>query len=115
MGPGEAVWQFTVTIPLEEIRPHKRQKATADDLENLYQMFAEHFGGFSRPPNSPGFGLRDPNDPAKPPEMNFNSYFIILASPVPEADTYFRLLRKELEDALDEGVILVVRQEAWIP
>lgn len=115
MGPGEAVWRFTVTVPLEEIKPQKRQKATAEDLDNLQQMFTEHFGGFTRLPNSPGFGLRDPSDPHHAPEMNYNTCFVVLASPVPEADAYFRALRGELEAALDEGVILILRQEAWIP
>jgi hypothetical protein len=115
MGPGEAVWRYTVTVPLEEIKPQKRQKATAEDLDNLQQMFAEHFSGCTRLPNSPGFGLRDPTDPSQAPEMNYNAYFVVLTSPVPEADAYFRELRQELEAALDEGVILVDRQEAWIP
>ena len=47
--------------------------------------------------------------------MNYNAYFAVLASPVPEAEAYFRALRQELETALLEGVILVERQEVWIP
>src|SRR5947209_6838694 len=72
MGPGEALWRYTVTIPLEEIRPRKRQKATAEDLNNLQEMLVEHFGGFTRLPNSPGYGLRDPDAPDQAPEMNYN-------------------------------------------
>jgi hypothetical protein len=34
---------------------------------------------------------------------------------VPESEAYFRALRAELEEALDEGVILVERIEVWIP
>ena len=34
---------------------------------------------------------------------------------IPEADAYFRALREELESALVEGVILVKRQDVWIP
>jgi hypothetical protein len=26
MGPGEAVWCYTITVPLEEIRPRKPEK-----------------------------------------------------------------------------------------
>jgi len=78
-------------------------------------MLTEHFGGFTRLPNSPGFGLRDPTNPHQPPEMNYNTYFVVLTSPVAEADAYFRALREELEEALEEGVILIERQEAWIP
>src|SRR5436305_114914 len=82
-GPGEAVWRFTLTIPLEEVAPHQRQVATADDLETLQQMLADHLGGFTRLPNSPGFGLRDPKGPDRSPEMNYNTYFVVLTSPVP--------------------------------
>jgi hypothetical protein len=39
----------------------------------------------------------------------------VLPSPVTEAEAYFRALREELQTALDEGVILVERQEVWIP
>jgi hypothetical protein len=115
MGPGESLWRFLVVVPLEEIMPSKLQKATADDLTSLQDMFATHFGGFTRLPNSPGYGLRDSSAPDGMPEMNFNAYFSILASPVPEAEAYFRALREELESALAEGVILVERQEVWIP
>jgi hypothetical protein len=115
MGPGETVWRYTVTVPLEEIKPRKLQKAMAEDLDNLREMFNEHFGGCTRLPNSLGFGLRDPDDPAQGPQMNHNTFFVILTSPVPEADAYFRALREELQEALDEGVILVERHEAWIP
>jgi hypothetical protein len=115
MGPGETLWRYTVTVPLEEILPQKRQRATAEDLINLQQMFVNHFGGFMRAPNSPGYGLRDPAKPEQMPEMNYNAYFSVLTSPIPEAEVYFRALRKELEAALIEGVILVERQDVWIP
>lgn len=115
MGPGETVWRFTLTVPLEEIEPKKRQRATADDLRNLQAMLVDHFSGFTRLPNSPGYGLRDSDKPEQLPEMNYNAYFSVLASPVPAADAYFRALREELQTALDEGVILVERQEIWIP
>ncbi len=115
MGPGENVWRYTITVPLEEIMPQKRQKATSDDLESLTRMLSEHFGGVTKLPNSSGYGPRDPTDLNRPLEMNYNTGFAVLASPIPEADAYFRALRQELQDALDEGVILVERQEAWIP
>ncbi len=114
MGPGEAVWRFTVTVPLEEIQPRKRQKATTDDLNNLRRMLVQHFGGCTRLPSSPGYGLRDPLASRPKPEMNYNTYFVVLTSPLPEAEAYFRALKRELETALDEGVILVERQEVWI-
>src|SRR5438309_1674159 len=86
MGPGERVWRYTVTVPLEEITPQKRQKATLADLNNLQQMLVEHFGGVTRLVDSPGFGLRDPTDPTGTPQMNFNAYFAVLASPISEAE-----------------------------
>ncbi len=115
MGPGEALWRYTITVPLEEIRPRKRQKATARDLTNLQELFTEHFGGFTRRPNSVGYGLRDPSAANRGPEVNYNAYFAVLTAPLPEADAYFRALRQELETALQEGVILVERQDIWIP
>jgi hypothetical protein len=114
MGPGETVWRFTLTVPLEEIQPRKHQKATDDDVNNLRQMLVRHFGGCTRPPSSPGYGLRDPDAARQEPEMNYNTYFVVLTSPLPEAEAYFRALKRELESALDEGVILVERQEVWI-
>jgi hypothetical protein len=115
MGPGETLWRYSITVPLEEIRPIKRQKATLRDLDNLEQLFLRHFGGFTRFPNAIGHGLRDPDQPEVAPEMNVNTYFTVLASPISRSDVYFRALREELETALDEGVILVERVEVWIP
>jgi hypothetical protein len=115
LGPGATNWRYTVTVPLEEIRPKQRQKATLDDLEKLEQMLLTHFGGFTRPADSFEYGLRDPARPEQAPETNINAYFSVLTSPVSEAEIYFRALRAELEEALDEGVILVERQEVWIP
>src|SRR5438093_1408088 len=100
MGPGETLWRYTVTVPLEEIRPRKRQKATSTDLENLEQMFTSHFGGFGRLPDSFGHGLRDPEKPEEGAELNANTAFSVLSSPLPEAEAYFRALRAELEEAL---------------
>jgi hypothetical protein len=59
LGPGATLWRYTVTVPLEEIEPHQRQKATADDLTQLEGLFLAHFGGFTRLPASLGYGLRD--------------------------------------------------------
>ncbi len=103
-----------MTVPLEETLPRKHQKATADDIENLRQMLVGHYGGCTRLPSSVGYGLRNPQAPEQEAEMNCNAYFAVLTSPLPEAETYFRALKRELETALDEGVILVERQEVWI-
>ncbi len=115
MGPGEALWRYTLTLPLEEIEPRKRQKATPEDLIHLQEMFTEHFRGFTRLPSAVGYGLRDAAKPHRGLEINFNAFFAVLASPLPAADAYFRALREELEKALNEGVILIERQDVWIP
>ena len=114
IGSGSPAWRFTVTVPLAEILPLQRQIATADDILILQEMLVEHFGGCTRLAGSSGHGLRDANQPNPYPEMNYNAYFCILAAPLPESDAYFRALRDELQDALDEGVILVERQDIWI-
>jgi hypothetical protein len=36
------------------------------------------------------------------------------AAPVQEADDYFRAIRQELQDALQEGVILIERQQVTL-
>ncbi|SRR6266536_1693129 len=115
MGPGETLWRYTITIPLEEIIPRKRQVATNADLMNLEMILVQHFGGFTRSPETFGRGLRDPEDPQVESELNVNMCFAVLASPLSQSDTYFRALREELETALDEGVILVERVQVWIP
>jgi hypothetical protein len=114
MGPGERVLRYTVVVPLEEVRPKKRPKATIRDLDNLEQMLAKHFGGLTTLPPSTGYGLRDPRQSDQEPEMNYNAYFVVYASPLREADAYFRALQQELRQALDEDVILVERQEVWL-
>jgi hypothetical protein len=113
--PGQRIWRYTVTVPLEQIKPTRKQKATPRDENQLRRMLVRHFGGVTLPPPSPGYGLRDPDRPESEPESNYNASFVVLASPGPAADRYFRALRNELQDALDEGVILVERQVVWIP
>src|SRR5262245_17023542 len=114
MGPGERVWRYTVVVPLEEVQPKKRPKATTADRERLVEVLVRHFGGLTMPPYSSGYGLRDPRRPDREPEMNFNAYFVVYASPLPEAERYFQALQRELQTALEEGVILVERQEVWL-
>jgi len=113
--PGRRVWRYTVTFPREQIKPTRKQKATTDDENRLRRMLVRHFGGVTTSPLSVGFGLRDPSHPEQAPEENLNAFLVVLASPGPAADRYFRALRKELQDAMDEGVILVERQVVWIP
>ena len=113
--PGRRVWRYKATVPIEQIKPTRKPKATPRDENQLRRMLVRHFGGVTLPPSSPGYGLRDPNHPEQEPESNYNAYFVVLAWPGAGADRYFRALRTELQDALDEGVILIERQVVWIP
>jgi hypothetical protein len=103
-----------VVVPLEEIRPQKRPKATTSDLERLQQMLIKHFGGLTKLPNSVGFGRRDPASRAQQPEMNYNAYYVAYATPIGRSEAYFQALQSELQDAMEEGVILIERQEVWL-
>jgi hypothetical protein len=113
--PGGRIWRYTIVVPIEQIKPIRKAKATPRDENRLRRMFVRHFGGVTVLPSSAGYGLRDPDHPEQAPESNYNAYFVVLATPGPAADRYFRTLRTELQDALDEGVILVERQVIWIP
>ena len=113
--PGRRLWRYKVTVPIEQIKPTRKPKATPRDENQLRRSFVRHFGGVTLLPSSPGYGLRDPDHPEQQPESNYNAYFVVLASPGSAADRYFRALRTELQDALNEGVILIERQVVWIP
>ena len=101
--PGRRVWRYKVTVPIEQIKPTRKPKATPRDENQLRRMFVRHFGGVTLPPSSPGYGLRDPDHSEQEPESNYNAYFVVLTSPGAAADSYFRALRTELQDALNEG------------
>jgi hypothetical protein len=114
--------------------------ATGEDIRLLMRLLTEHFGGLTGtvfdPPILRGVGARDPKQPAGSLEENehaaFEVYarrtraspspgptleenehaaFEVYAAPLQESDDYFRTLRKELQEALAEGVILIERQE----
>src|SRR5262249_52735108 len=107
IGAGAAVSRFTVIVPVEQVRPFRKPKASAADLAELEQMLVRHFGGVTIPPASTGFGLRNPTRLHEEPEMNYNVFFVVYAAPVRESDVYFQTLQTELQLALDEGVILI--------
>src|SRR5262245_30297435 len=113
--PGRRIWRYTVTVPIEQFKPTRKPKASPGDRNLLRRMFVRHFGGVTLPTSSLGYGLRDPEHPEQAPESNYNAYFVVLASPGAAANRYFRALRTELQDALDEGVILIERHVVWIP
>jgi hypothetical protein len=69
--PGRRVWRYTVTVPLEQIKPTRKEKATPRDENQLRRMLARHFGGVTLLPSSPGYGHRDPDHE---PDRNYIAY-----------------------------------------
>jgi hypothetical protein len=92
--------------------------ATDDDVTLIRETLSRHFGGVTMPHQEPtpalGIGARDPSDVAGTVEHNLHVAFEVYAAPVPESDEYFRALRRELQEALREGVILIERQEVTL-
>jgi hypothetical protein len=60
-----------------------------------------------------GWGLRDPSDPAS---IEFNKHIphVAYARAIKAADAYFEKLQQELQACLDQGVVLVERQEVFL-
>ncbi len=113
------VWHYTVFVPVEEIRSDGsvRPVATLDDLDNLEGTLADHFGGLTAPATVPGLkgsGARDPAKPEATREVNRHAAFMVYAAARGASDTYFRALRRELEEALVEGVLLIERQDVTL-
>jgi hypothetical protein len=81
----------------------------------LRNALIRHCGGVTvlHQPPAPAFGVgaRDPADVSGTLEQNEHIAFEVYAAPVQEADEYFRSLRRELQEALLEGVILIERQQ----
>ncbi|MCI0464983.1 MAG: hypothetical protein L0Z62_49305 [Gemmataceae bacterium] len=59
-------------------------------------------------------GARDPANVVGTLEQNEHVAFEVYAAPVQESDDYFRALRQELQNALQEGVILIERQQVTL-
>lgn len=112
--PAGIVWRYTIIVPLQELKPTNRLKATLDDINELRNTLARHFHGLTTLPTVTGYGLRDPANPSASLEMNTNMPLVVYAAPVPEADAYFLALQSELQSALAEGVILIERQEVML-
>jgi hypothetical protein len=60
-----------------------------------------------------GWGLRDPADRAT---IEFNRHIpdVVYASAIKAADVYFERLQQELQTCLEQGVVLVERQEVFL-
>jgi hypothetical protein len=119
LGPETLVRRYTVLVPMEEIKAGQapRTIATPKDLRKLYLMFIRHFGGVTHAATVPslvGSGARDPRRPVQTQELNRHAYFSVYAAALRAADEFFLALQKELAEALDEGVILIERQDVTI-
>jgi hypothetical protein len=92
--------------------------ATDADIFTLRNTLIRHFGGVTvlHQPPAPAFGVgaRDPANVAGTLEQNEHVAFEVYAAPVQECDDYFRAIRRELEEALQEGVILIERQQVML-
>ena len=119
LGPEALVRRFTVFVPVQEIKSGQapRLLATDDDVFNLQLMLIKHFGGvtaFTTKPSLIGWRARDPRRPKKTLELNKHTHLTVYAAAVRASDEYFLALQKELSEALDEGLILVERQDVTI-
>jgi hypothetical protein len=92
--------------------------ARSEDLQVIQETFVRHFGGatfhIQEPSPIRGMGARDPSDVAGTQEQNEHVVFEVYAAPIHASDEYFRAVRRELEDALGEGVILIERQHVTL-
>jgi hypothetical protein len=109
----------TVRVVVESATSIRRVTiATNEDVKLIERTLIRHFGGVTllhqeSSPRPRRRGAR-PADVLGTSELNEHAVFEVYAAPVQESDDYFRALRKELEEALLEGVILIERQEVTL-
>jgi hypothetical protein len=115
MGTGALAWRYLVLVPVEELNSEGETTflATDDDIETLSETLCNHFAGISIMPPLKGRGLRDPNQP-ETLELNKNVPFVVYARAAAISDQYFERLQQELQKSLDQGQILVERQEVYL-
>jgi hypothetical protein len=115
LGVGAPAWRYSVLVPLEEVNAAGQVTFLADDddLESLSEALCNHFRGVSNLPPLKGWGLRDPAQP-ETLELNKNVPFVIYAGVSAASDRYFQKLQQELGRSLDQGLILVERQEVFL-
>jgi len=114
------VYRYRLLVPIAQITQESPSAvrrvvvATMEEIEQLQNAFVRHFGGVTVHHQTPaalrGLGARDPADVPGTLEQNEHVAFEVYAAAVQESDDYFHALRRELEDALREGVILIERQ-----
>ena len=118
------VYRYRLLLPIAQIVRESPQAArrvpvaTEADILTIRNTLIRHFGGVTvlHQPPAPalGVGARDPAQVGSTLEQNEHVAFEVYAAPLHEADDYFRALRQELQEALQEGVILVERQQVTL-
>jgi hypothetical protein len=118
------VHRYRILVPVAQIVHESTEAvrrvriATETDIFSIRDTLIRHSGGVTvlHQPPAPacGVGSRDPSDVSGTLEQNEHVAFEVYAAPVQESDDYFRLLRQELQEALQEGVILIERQQVTL-
>lgn len=118
------VHRYRLLVPIAQIIKDSTQAirrvliATRDDIFAIRNSLIRHFGGVTvvHQPPAPvtGIGARDPANVAGTLEENEHVAFEVYAAPIQESDDYFRAIRLELEEDLQEGVILIERQQVTL-
>ena len=118
------VHRYRILVPVAQIHRdganalHRLTVATVADIFTLRNAMIRHFGGVTvlhQPPAAAfGVGARDPSNITGTLEQNEHVAFEVYAAPVQESDDYFRVIRQELQEALQECVILIERQQVTL-
>lgn len=118
------VFRYRLLVPIAQIireTVHQARRvlvASEEDIFTIRNALIRHFGGVTvlHQPPAPAFGVgaRDPSNVSNTLEQNEHIAFEVYAAPVQESDDYFRVLRSELQNALQEGVILIERQQVTL-
>ena len=118
------VHRYRLLVPIAQIQRgaaleiRRTLIATNADIDTIRNALIRHFGGVTvlHQPPAPAFGVgaRDPARVSATLEENEHLAFEVYAAPLHESDDYFRAMRRELQDALQEGVILVERQHVTL-
>jgi hypothetical protein len=116
-----SVYRHRLLVPIAQIireSAHEVRRvsvAAEADIFTIRNALIRHFGGVTvlhqLPAPAFGVGARDPSNVADTLEQNEHIAFEVYAAPVQASDDYFRALRGELQQALQEGVILIERQQ----
>jgi hypothetical protein len=112
--PGAQAWRYSVLVPVEEVAgTDRRPVASAEDLRALGLRLAADFGGVTGPFTPVlGIGIRSAQDPVQSQQVH--ACFVVYTAAVAAADRYFQALRRELERALGQAVVLIERQEVLL-